>query len=127
MIRIKVTASGEPDAPPLERVFELDETVFFSSGKMIEERVRQGLKVNVNEALMLYTAHVIRALRARKSKPTIQRMAQQLLTPENVMIGVPETLQTIRFELGSQRSRSRRRTVTLAAPIPASNYVLAAR
>jgi urease gamma subunit len=127
MIRIMVTASGEPDVLPLERVFELEEKVFFGSGKMIEERVRRGLKANVNEALMLYAAHVARALRAGKSNRTIQKTAQRLLTQENVMIGVPETLQTIRFELGSQRKGSRTKTVTLRALMPTSNYVLAAR
>ena len=66
---------------------------------MIEDRLNRNLKININEAIVVYSALIVSELRNGKSIEQIQKNAYSLLNPEQVMIGVPETFRKISFEV----------------------------
>ena len=66
---------------------------------MIKDRLNSNLKININEAITVYSAFIVSELRGGKSIKQIQKNASFLLGPEQVMIGVPETLRKISFEV----------------------------
>ncbi len=122
MILLKVTIRGEPDVPSFTTVFDYDEQVFFSSAAIIEEKIQQKMKINANEALMTYCAYVVKSIRAGKKDTDIRKGTSEILSADNVMIGVPETLQTITFEATLDNGV---RKVTIKNPISTSNYMMA--
>lgn len=121
MIRVKATVRGEADVPSFTTVFDSDERVFFSSSAMIEEKIQRKMKINANEALMAYCAYVVKSIRAGKKDTDIQKGASEILSANNVMIGVPETLQAITFEVASE---NRTRKIAFKEPIPTSSYIM---
>lgn len=121
MIRVKATVRGEPDVPSFTTVFDSDERVFFSSSAMIEEKIQRKMKINANEALMAYCTYVVKSIRAGKKDTDIQKGASEILSANNVMIGVPETLQAITFEVALE---NRTRKIAFKEPIPTSSYVM---
>jgi urease gamma subunit len=123
MINVKVTVKGEPDVPPFTRVFDYDELVFFSSASMIEEKIRQKMRINANEALMAYCAYVVKSIRAGKKDSDVQKAVSKMLSADSVMIGVPETLQVITFEVATENNKTKK--ITLREPIPTSSYIMA--
>ncbi len=129
MIYIKVTVKGEPDTAPFRHTFfyadKSDEKLFYNSVNMIKEKLDKNLKININESLVIYCAYVIDKLRANEAINLIERNAQKILSPDNVMIGVPESLRKIAFEVKIDKLPKRR--VILKEPITISNYILAAK
>ncbi len=129
MLHIKATVKGEPDTAPFTHTFfyanESDEKLFYNSVNMIKEKLDKNLKININESLVIYCAYVIDKLRARETIRVIERNAQKILTPERVMIGVPESLRKIVFEAKIDKLPKRR--IILKEPITISNYILAAK
>ena len=103
MINIKVTVQGEPDVSPFTKFFQYstktDEEIFNNSAIMIEDRLNRNLKININEAIVVYSALIVSELRNGNSIEQIQKNAYCLLNPEQVMIGVPETFRKISFEV----------------------------
>lgn len=122
MIHVKATVRGEPDVPPFTKVFDYDEEIFFSSAKMIEEKIQRNMKINTSEALIAYCAHVVRSIRAGKQDSNIQDEARKILSIDKVMIGVPETLRVITFEAAIDSRPARK--IVLKQPIPTSKYTL---
>jgi urease subunit gamma len=120
MIHVKATVRGEPDVPPFTKVFDYDEEIFFSSADMVGEKIKRGLKVNANEALTAYCAHIVKSIRAGRQDSNIQDEARKMLSVDQVMIGVPETLHTITFEATIDSKPARR--IVLKQPIPAGKY-----
>ena len=129
MIYVKVTAKGEPDTAPFRHIFfyadESDEELFYNSVNMISEKLDKNLKININESLVIYCAYVIDKLRANETISAIERNARKILPPDKVMIGVPESLRKIVFEVKTDKLPKRR--VILKEPITISNYILAAK
>ncbi len=127
MIYIKATVKGEPDAPPLTRVFqysdETDELILRHSIGIAEEKLEKNMKLNVNEALLLYANHVALGVRAKKRAGVIEKNARSLLSANQVLVGVPETFRFISFDAVVD---GRREWVVLKEPIPASGYIMAA-
>ena len=122
MIHVKATVRGEPDVPPFTRVFDYDEEIFFSSAKIIEEKIQRNMRINTSEALIAYCAYVVRSIRAGKPDSNIQDEARKILSADKVMIGVPETLRMITFEATIDSRPARK--IALKQPIPASKYIL---
>jgi urease gamma subunit len=126
MIVIKAEVRGEPDVPPFTRVFEYldesDEQIFFGSLKLIKEKLAKNLRINTNESLALYCGYVVDQLRARRSINSIENNAPIILS-DKVMIGVPETLRTISFEVILDNFPKKK--ITFHEPIPTS-YTMAA-
>ncbi|HEY8111231.1 MAG TPA: urease subunit gamma [Candidatus Nitrosotenuis sp.] len=89
---------------------------------MIKDRLDRNLKININEAITVYSAFIVSELRTGKSIEQIQTNASCLLSPEQVMIGVPETLRTMSFEVTLDEEPMK--TIVLNTPIQISDYIL---
>ena len=129
MLHIKATVKGELDTAPFTHTFfyanESDEKLFYNSVNMIKEKLERNLKININESLVIYCAYVIGKLRANETVNVIQRNAQKILSPNKVMIGVPESLRKIVIEVKIDKQPKRR--VIVKEQITISNYILAAQ
>jgi urease subunit gamma len=126
MIYIKAVAKGEPDAAPFAKIFQYsdstDELILQHSMEMIKDKIGKNMKLNVNEAFLLYAYFVATQVRARKKAAEIEKDARSLLSPSQVMIGVPETLRIITLDVIVDK---RREWMTLQEPISVSGYVMA--
>lgn len=121
MITVRTTVKGEPDVPAFTKLFEYgsaDEEIFFSSASMVEEKLRCGMKLNANEALILYCSHAIKSIRAAKSDQSIQDDAAKILRADDAMIGVSETLRLLTLDVRVDNKPAR--TIILKEPITAS-------
>jgi urease gamma subunit len=129
MINIKATVKGEPDTGSFTYIFlygnKSDEQIFYNSVEMIKDKLNKNLRININESLLIYCAYVIGGLRSRKTVTRIEENAQKILSPDKVMIGVPESLRKITFE--AKIDRLSKRQITLKEPITTSNYILTAK
>ncbi len=100
---VKVVVKGEPDTFPFTRIFaysdRTDERIFFNAIEIIKEKLDRHLKINANEALMVYVAYVVDQLRAKKSISLIKENGSKIMSADQVMIGVSETLAEITFEV----------------------------
>ena len=127
MILIKAEIKGEPDVPPFTKFFEYpdesDEQIFFSSLELIKEKLSKNLKINTNESLALYCGYVVNQLRARRSIDSIKNNAAKLLKPDNVMVGVPETLRSISFEIALDNLPKKK--IIFEKPIPITGLKMA--
>jgi urease gamma subunit len=126
MIHLKIEVKGEPDVPPFTRIFEhgdkTDEQIFFNSVDIVKEKLTQNLKINTNEALLVYCAYIVNELRSGKSKDTIEKNASKILSTHNVMIGVPETLRKITCK--AILDNLPKKVIIFEEPIPIGDYVL---
>jgi urease subunit gamma len=126
LIYIKITVKGEPDTSPFTRVYQYssksDEEVFINSAIMIKDRLDKNLKININEAITVYSAFIVSELRDGKSIEQIQKNVSHLLSPEQVMIGVPETLRKMSFEV--MLDDGYMKLIVLNTPIRISDYIL---
>ncbi|MGI0005168.1 MAG: urease subunit gamma, partial [Nitrososphaera sp.] len=123
MIYMKATVKGEPDAAPFTKVFqyidETDELILHHSVEMVREKLGKKMKINVNEALLVYCNYVAAQVRAKKSVGAIEKEVSDVLSSEQVMIGVPETLRTIALDAIVDKTRVQ---VTLSHPVAATGY-----
>lgn len=125
MIHVKATINGEPDIPPITKIFQYDsdsENVFLSSTELVKQRLSKNLRVNLNETILVYCAYIISELRDEKSIESIKENARKILSQDKVMIGVPESIRKLRFEISLDDKPTV--TITLDEPIPISNYIL---
>ena len=122
-----VTVQGEPDTAPFTRIYQFsnksDYIILSNSMKSIDNKLSRRLKININETLYVYLKYVIDQLRRHKKRNEIIKSASKLLKPDQVMIGVPESLRKIKFNIKLEREQ--RLCMTLKEPIPVSDYVLA--
>jgi urease gamma subunit len=128
MIYVKATVKGEPDVAPFTKVFQYsdktDELILHHSVEAVKERLGRQLKINVNEALLVYCHYVAIQMRAKKRAGAIEKGAKDVLHAEQVMIGVPETLRTIALDAIVDE---RRVQVMLNQPMSATGYAAAAK
>ena len=125
MIHINVLVKGEQDIPPITKQFQYDnnsEEIFFSAVHVIKNRLENNLRINLNETLLLYCAYIVSELRERKTVSLIEKNAHKILSPEKVMVGVPESIQRIVFEINIDNKL--KETVKFDEPIKISNYIL---
>jgi urease gamma subunit len=130
MIYVKAVIKGEDDIPPFIRLFEYpdksDESIFFDAIKMINEKLARNLKINVNECLMIYCAYVIEQLHTGNSIKSIEENATKVLSVNQVMIGVPETLKKISFGVKFDETNNvQKQIVNINEPLPTHKYILA--
>ena len=132
MICIKAVIKGEDDTPPFTRLFEypdrLDELIFFEAVRMIEQRLSKNLKININECLMVYCGYIIERLRANESVKSIEDNANKVLSLDQVMIGVPESLKkiTLKVKTDVDDNGTRKETINIDSPLPTGKYILSA-
>ncbi len=127
-MKIRAKVKGEPDTIPFIRTFSLqdrsDEEIFFGMAAAVQDKLARKLKINVNEALVVYCALVLdQALKGVDAR-TIQDSARTILSAGDVMIGVPETLHTVTFELAIN-GRAERIVLEEPIPIPSRRYYTA--
>ena len=81
------------------------------------------MKININETLYIYLKYLIDRLHSHKKRNEIIKNASKLLTPDQVMIGVPESLRKINFNI--KLSSTQRLRITIKEPISTTSYILA--
>jgi len=125
LIRINALVKGEPDVPPITPKYEYDsssEKIFLNGVNLVKDRLANNLRINIYETLLVYCAYIVSELRSGKTVSTIQDNAHRILSPDKVMIGVPESIQKIVFDVIIDDKP--KETVTFEKPIPLSNYIL---
>lgn len=122
-----VTVQGEPDTAPFTRIYQFynktDYIILSNSIRTINNKLSRKMKININETLYIYLNYIIKQLRSHKRRNEIINNASKLLTPEQVMIGVPESLRKINFNI--KLKSTQRLRITIKEPISTTNYVLA--
>ena len=122
-----VTVQGEPDTAPFTRIYQFynktDYIILSNSIKTINNKLSRKMKININETLYIYLNYIIDQLRLHKKRNEIIKNASKLLTPDQVMIGVPESLRKINFNIKLESTQRLR--VTIKEPISTTSYVLA--
>jgi urease gamma subunit len=91
---------------------------------MLREKLLKNLKINTNEALMLYCSYIVSQLRTHTPISSIEKEAKKVISAKNVMIGVPETLRKIIFEASVDDLP--KHAITFDEPIRIPEYVLTA-
>ena len=128
MIEIKASIKGEEDTPQFLKLFEYDtdsEKIFFNGLKIIQTRLLQNLRINMNETLMLFCGLITQQLREGKSNSEIVDSLSKLLIPEKVLIGVPESIRKISFEVNIDDIPSK--TISIVEPITITDYILTSK
>lgn len=82
------------------------------------------MRININEALYIYLNFIINQLRLHKKKSEIITNVSKLLTPNQVMIGVPESLRKVYFNINTESRQ--KLDITVTEPISTTGYILAA-
>ena len=102
---IRAIARGEPDAAPLTKVFAYEDDaadeVFAASVKSVVDLLEGGRRININQALLLLAARAMELLNSGRSAEQACRDLSGMIRAEQVMIGVPEMLRTLEFEISS--------------------------
>lgn len=117
-----ITAGGEPGGAPYVKRFQFDDpadVVFAASCQKIREELRGGRRININGALLLFLEFVVSSVTDRADAGQIRDGASSLLSPDQVMIGVPELLARIDFEVAAY---GRKFAVSIDRPIPVQNF-----
>jgi urease gamma subunit len=82
------------------------------------------MRININEALYIYLNYIINQLRLHKKKGEIITNVSKLLTSNQVMIGVPESLRKVNFNINT--GNKQKLDITVTEPISTTRYILAA-
>jgi urease gamma subunit len=126
LIRVKAIINGEKDLPSFFRVFEYSnesyDTIFAASVKLVKVKLARGLKININECLVMYCNYIVLRLRAQNRIAHIEREAKNLLSADCVMTGVPETLREVVFQ--TELDEMPQQVIRLQEPIKIPRYVL---
>lgn len=80
------------------------------------------MRININETLSIYLNYVINQLRLQKKNSEITSNLSKLLSPNQVMIGVPESLRKINFKISADDKR--KLDITITEPISTTGYIL---
>ena len=127
MIDVAVTVQGEPDTVPFTRIFRFynktDYIILSKLIKSINDKLSKDMRINLNETLYIYLNFIIKELRLHRKTNEMITNASTLLTPDKVMIGVPESLRKISFNV--LMPNSQRLKITIKEPISTSGYILA--
>jgi len=125
LILINAFVKGDPDVPPITPKFEYDsssEKIFVNGVNIIKNRLANNLRINLYETLMVYCAYVVSELRSGKTVSSIQDNANRVLSPDKVMIGVPESIRKIVFDVIIDDGP--KEIVTFVEPILIRDYIL---
>jgi urease gamma subunit len=118
---------GEPDTASFTRIYQFynkaDYIILSNSIKAIESKLSRKMRININETLYIYLNYIINELRLHKKRYEIITNASRLLTPDQVMIGVPESLRKINFNI--KLASTQRVSIIIKEPISTTNYILA--
>ncbi|MGI0001810.1 MAG: urease subunit gamma [Nitrososphaeraceae archaeon] len=126
MIRVRAIVTGERDTSPYFQVFEYSdesyERIFVPSVNIIKEKLAMGLRINLNECLSLFCNYVVSQLRAQNPIELIEGRARKILSPQNVMVGVPESLRGVDFHV--KLNEASHYVISFKEPIKIMRYEL---
>ena len=80
------------------------------------------MRININETLNIYLNYIINQLQLKKNSNEIISDLSKLLSPDQVMIGVPESLRKIDFNISAENKQ--KLCMTIKEPITTTSYVL---
>ena len=122
-MKIEVLVEGDPDIKPLTKIFHYkksDELIFLESTKLIKNRLENRMRLNVNETLWLFVACIITSLNEDKPINVITKHIRELLSPNQVLIGVPESLRRLTFTISLNENQSK--LISISTPISINQY-----
>jgi urease subunit gamma len=93
---------------------ELDKLLIYMMAEVAQKRRQQGLKLNHPEAVAVISAAALDAARSGKTLEEVMTLASEVLTPDDVMDGVPEMIPRVQLEAVFDDGS---RLVTVHAPI----------
>ena len=123
-MKVVIVVEGEDDIKPFTKVFDYEksnEFIFFNSIDIIKNKISKNLKLNINETLALFTAFVVVSLNNDDSAKKIQEHSSQLLSPNQVLIGVPELLRKLTFSITTDNATDK--IIVIKSPIPTEAFV----
>ena len=126
-MKVVIVVEGEDDIKPFTKVFDYEksnEFIFFNSIDIIKNKISKNLKLNINETLVLFSAFVVFSLNNNDSDKNIQEHSSQLLSPNQVLIGVPELLRKLTFSVTTDNVTNKIIVIDSPIPIEASIYHL---
>jgi len=124
-MKIEVLIQGDPDIKPITKIFyyeKSDELIFSESTQLTKNRLLNNMRLNINEALGLFVAHIITSLNEHKTIKEIQKQIPKILLPHQVMIGVPEGLRKLTFTITTNGNNSEQ--ISITTPIRIDQYFL---
>jgi urease gamma subunit len=124
LIRIEVLVEGEPDILPSIKLFEFkdeDEAIFLNVIEVVKDKLSRNWKLNTHESLLVFCAYIVSEIRSGKSESQIIDNSSKILTRDNVLFGVPETLRQITFN--TIVDNLPKKTIRFTEPIPTMNYI----
>lgn len=127
MIDIRAVVKGEDDLSPFTKIFHFDNDsgqVFFNGVDSIKNRLSRNLRININETLMFFSAFIVSQLHDKKPIDEIAKKSKKLLTSNQVMVGVPQSLQKITFYV---QQDDKKIEIIFDEPIPAPDYLLVSK
>lgn len=123
---VTVIVQGDPDTVPFTRIFRFynkaDYIILSKLIKSINDKLSKDMRINLNETLYIYLNYIIKELRLHRKTNEMITNASTLLTPDQVMIGVPESLRKISFSI--LKPNSQRLNITIREPISTPAYIL---
>jgi len=125
LIRIDALMEGEPDVPPSTKLYEFkdeDEAIFRNVIEMVKDKLSRNLKLNTHEALLVFCAYIVSEIRSGKSESQIIDNSSKILTRDNVLFGVPETLRQITFNITVDNLP--KKIIRFIEPVPTANYIM---
>jgi urease gamma subunit len=127
LIDVTVIVQGDPDTVPFTRIFRFynkaDYIILSKLIKSINDKLSKDMRINLNETLYIYLNYIIKELRLHRKTNEMITNASTLLTPDHVMVGVPESLRKISFNVVMPNSQ--RLKITIKEPISTTGYILA--
>ena len=124
-MKIEVLVQGDPDVKPFIKTFhheKYDEPILLKSTELIKHHLSNNMRLNMNEALGLFIAFIITSLNERKEITEIQKHITKLLSPHQVMIGVPESLRKLIFTITTNENHVK--SISITSPIHINQYFL---
>lgn len=129
LMEIIITIQGEADTVPTTRTFQFhddaDYVILENSIKTIKNKLSKKMRININETLDIFLNYVLSQLRLHKKSIEIESKLSKLLSSEQVMIGVPESLRKIDFKIGDENKQELSMTIT--EPISTTSYILSSQ
>ena len=110
---------------PARYIFECGgdaDAVFAASVKSVRAHLEQGGRININQAMLLLAARAVESLARGASEEEARQSIADLLSPEQVMIGVPEMARHLDMEMETTSGTVRLYIHNPFAPAQARHY-----